>query len=118
MIALPCIDCGEPATFKARCARCRAAYEARPSVRSRIARRARLVTGNNAAARLRAEMRKAIRVQCASCPRRVLASAADIDHIVPLSRGGEDVDENVQILCRPCHKAKTRRDFDFKSPPF
>ncbi|MFF0440158.1 HNH endonuclease [Kitasatospora sp. NPDC004614] len=34
-----------------------------------------------------------------------------MDHITPLALGGEDIDENVQPLCRPCHKAKTCEDF-------
>jgi 5-methylcytosine-specific restriction protein A len=67
-------------------------------------------------------MRKAIReagwAQCAKCPCRVLPSAADVDHVVPLALGGEDIDSNVQILCRPCHKLKTRSDFNFSAPPF
>jgi 5-methylcytosine-specific restriction protein A len=35
----------------------------------------------------------------------------DIDHVLPLSKGGEDVDSNVQPLCKACHKAKTAIDF-------
>jgi 5-methylcytosine-specific restriction protein A len=42
----------------------------------------------------------------------------DIDHIVPLAKGGEDIESNVQVLCKACHKAKTREDFDRKRPPF
>jgi 5-methylcytosine-specific restriction protein A len=48
----------------------------------------------------------------------VLASALDVDHIRPIAHGGEDVDENVQALCRPCHKLKTRTDFGFANTPF
>lgn len=29
------------------------------------------------------------------------------DHIVPLIDGGANADENLQLLCEPCHKAKT-----------
>jgi len=29
-----------------------------------------------------------------------------VDHILPVSEGGEDVIENVQILCTACHKLK------------
>ncbi|WAL76427.1 HNH endonuclease signature motif containing protein [Kitasatospora sp. YST-16] len=67
-------------------------------------------------------MRKAIRkaggAECASCGLWVLGSAIDVDHITPIAHGGQDVDGNVQALCRPCHKLKTRRDFDFQKPPF
>ena len=33
----------------------------------------------------------------------------DVDHIVPLSQGGERLDKNnLQSLCRTCHNIKTR----------
>jgi hypothetical protein len=35
----------------------------------------------------------------------------EIDHIVPLSLGGLDVDSNTRALCRPCHRAVTREQF-------
>lgn len=35
----------------------------------------------------------------------------EVDHIVPVSMGGDFFDwSNLQILCRPCHKIKTRSD--------
>ncbi len=81
-------------------------------------RRAAIARGSNAAGLMRRALRKAGRGECASCRLSFLASAIDVDHITPLAKGGEDVAGNVQLLCRPCHKAKTRRDFDFKAPPF
>nr|WSW47039.1 HNH endonuclease [Streptomyces sp. NBC_01001] len=36
----------------------------------------------------------------------------------PLALGGTDTDGNVQPLCRPCHKLKTRKDFEAQAPPF
>jgi 5-methylcytosine-specific restriction protein A len=67
-------------------------------------------------------MRKLIRragaAECQKCACRVLASAIDVDHVIPLARGGQDVDSNIQALCRPCHKLKTRSDFNFAKPPF
>ncbi len=40
-----------------------------------------------------------------------LPSQLDIDHIKPLALGGEDVESNVQALCKRCHKTKTAMDF-------
>jgi len=37
-------------------------------------------------------------------------AADEVDHIVPLSRGGGDERSNLQPLCRPCHAAKTARE--------
>ncbi|MGY5131265.1 HNH endonuclease [Streptomyces nigrescens] len=47
-----------------------------------------------------------------------LPSQVDIDHIIPLAKGGEDVDSNVQVLCKACHKRKTNMDFNRGAPPF
>jgi 5-methylcytosine-specific restriction protein A len=113
-----CIDCTECATHKGRCKAHHNAYEGRASVRARRKRRAVIARGNNAAANARKAARKAGYVECASCRMRFLASAVDVDHIKPLAHGGEDVDENVQLLCRPCHKLKTRGDFGIQAPPF
>lgn len=34
-----------------------------------------------------------------------------VDHIIPIFRGGEGVGlENIQVLCKPCHKKKTARE--------
>jgi 5-methylcytosine-specific restriction protein A len=67
---------------------------------------------------MRKVIRKAIRWDCEKCHCGVFASAIDVDHIVPLAHGGEDIDSNIQALCRACHKLKTRSDFSFAKPPF
>lgn len=36
--------------------------------------------------------------------------ATDVDHIVPLSRGGTNDSRNLQALCHSCHSRKTRAD--------
>lgn len=36
--------------------------------------------------------------------------AAEVDHVVPLHKGGPDTDENTQNLCVPCHLEKTKTD--------
>lgn len=48
---------------------------------------------------------------CRACLKRGIESPADeVDHIVPLSRGGSDTRANKQSLCVPCHAAKTRAE--------
>jgi 5-methylcytosine-specific restriction protein A len=82
-------------------------------------RRARVIaTGQDAAAKLRREIQREGWAHCANCPAVVLPSAVDVDHILPLSKGGTDTPGNVQVLCRPCHKAKTRDDMGYSAPPF
>jgi len=45
---------------------------------------------------------------CAHCEARGITRAAvEMDHVVPLALGGEDVDDNIQGLCLPCHAIKT-----------
>jgi len=113
-----CLDCREWATHSGRCAVHHAHYEARRSIQSHAKRRAAIARGNNSAARLRKAVRKAGGATCARCSFTYLPSAVDIDHIKPLSRGGEDVDDNVQVLCRTCHRIKTNEDFGYGPPPF
>lgn len=36
--------------------------------------------------------------------------ATDVDHIVQKADGGTDDDDNLQSICRDCHKAKTAAD--------
>jgi 5-methylcytosine-specific restriction endonuclease McrA len=35
--------------------------------------------------------------------------ATEVDHIIELAAGGSNTIDNVQPLCKPCHKAKTSR---------
>lgn len=45
---------------------------------------------------------------CAECERhRRIAVAVELDHIVPLFKGGKDVASNRQGLCHACHLAKS-----------
>lgn len=117
-----CLECRGWATHNGRCALHHSEYNARRSIKSHSKRRAAIARGNNAAARLRRKVREIIKrgdlVPCAMCTGSFLGSGVDIDHVKPLALGGEDVDENVQVLCKACHKAKTRMDFPRKNPPF
>ena len=49
--------------------------------------------------------------KCQSCDRAVFGKGeVHLDHIVPLSQGGTDDDDNLQILCVPCHEDKTKEE--------
>lgn len=50
--------------------------------------------------------------RCAKCDRDIwfLALPFEIDHITPLELGGHEGPHNLQALCIPCHKAKTKLD--------
>jgi 5-methylcytosine-specific restriction protein A len=48
---------------------------------------------------------------CQECKRRGrVTGGMAVDHIVPLWKGGSDDDANKELLCQPCHDAKTARE--------
>ncbi len=52
---------------------------------------------------------------CAICRRLVAYPAGfELDHITPLFKDGEDTDDNMQVLCPPCHAKKTEKDLGYK----
>ena len=106
-----CLDCREWATHAGRCAVHHSEYNARRSIQSHAKRRAAIARGNNAAAKMRRAVNKAGGAYCAVHLGWVPSSLVDIDHIKPLALGGEDVEGNVQALCKRCHKTKTAMDF-------
>ena len=40
-----------------------------------------------------------------------IEAATEVNHIIPLALGGEDVDENTENLCTPCHRTVTAEQF-------
>ncbi|MHC0429219.1 HNH endonuclease [Streptomyces sp. O3] len=106
-----CLDCREWATHKGRCHAHHKAYENGRSYRSHRKRREAIARGHNAAALLRKAVRRASGGRCRVCLGWYLPSQVDIDHVIPLALGGEDVDGNVQVLCKRCHRTKTSLDF-------
>ncbi|MCM0593308.1 MAG: HNH endonuclease [Gloeotrichia echinulata IR180] len=57
--------------------------------------------------------------QCQSCGKTTLETNLTIDHIIPLSRGGQNDISNLQTLCSTCNQKKNndldprfRRHFD------
>ena len=47
---------------------------------------------------------------CRSCG----APSQELDHIRPISSGGETERDNLQALCRPCHLSKSGREANFR----
>ena len=49
---------------------------------------------------------------CVDCQGRgILTLATDVDHILPISKGGDPTDpDNLQCLCASCHASKTQVD--------
>lgn len=39
-----------------------------------------------------------------------VSASVEVDHIVPLARGGSEDRDNKQGICIPCHRAKTARE--------
>jgi 5-methylcytosine-specific restriction protein A len=50
---------------------------------------------------------------CAACRQHWLNG--QYDHAIPLIIGGENRESNLQFLCVPCHKAKTKLDVKLKA---
>ena len=55
---------------------------------------------------------KAFEIQngtCRSCDEEFEISEMDADHITPWSEGGKTVEENCQLLCKPCNRRKSNK---------
>lgn len=44
--------------------------------------------------------------KCAICRKALKFDTAEIDHIIPWSKGGQTIENNAQLLCKPCNAAK------------
>jgi 5-methylcytosine-specific restriction protein A len=52
---------------------------------------------------------------CVACQSKgITREATELDHIVPLFKGGTNEAENLQGLCTECHKDKTRIDMGWR----
>lgn len=47
---------------------------------------------------------------CQMCRQPTDERGFDLDHHIPLEIGGDDTDDNLRPLCRPCHRLKTKGD--------
>lgn len=43
---------------------------------------------------------------CTYCPVEIIETAFDIDHVVPLSKGGADDEDNLVAACPRCNRSK------------
>lgn len=77
----------------------------------RRARRARLAGADGTHTRQDLEnLFAAQRGRCALCRTKLMPDNAEVDHIVPLARGGSNGANNLQYLCLPCNRAKGSKD--------
>ena len=61
---------------------------------------------------LQRQRRLAAEPLCRDCRANGLVVPATVpDHIIPLSRGGTDRDDNVRCLCESCHRDRTAEQF-------
>ena len=51
--------------------------------------------------------------QCAGCQLALPTRLLELDHITPRSRGGPDIDSNLQLLCGWCNRTKGARSNDY-----
>lgn len=52
---------------------------------------------------------------CAHCERKGFVTLAQqVDHILPLHKGGTDDANNLQGLCNACHDAKSLQDMGYR----
>ena len=53
---------------------------------------------------------------CVYCGNRRIASSMDIDHIIPVVRGGSNDESNLQVICRLCNQRKgLQTDDEFRA---
>lgn len=50
-----------------------------------------------------------LKQHCHWCGIRLRLDTASVDHIIPISRGGTNLDDNLTLTCRPCNMAKADR---------
>jgi len=61
---------------------------------------------------LRNKLIKENNFKCNKCKHKFSSDRLILDHKLPIALGGKEFDENnLQILCIPCHKIKTAQDF-------
>ena len=65
---------------------------------------------------LKRELMKRQNYTCVYCGRRRIARSFDIDHILPVVRGGTNDLGNLQVICQPCNQRKgIQTDGEFRA---
>lgn len=49
---------------------------------------------------------------CNGCKSNLSVTRYHMDHIIPVSRGGKNIDSNIQLLCVKCNLSKGAKNFD------
>ncbi|WP_254073694.1 HNH endonuclease [Burkholderia sp. S171] len=62
--------------------------------------------------RIRLRIRERDQYTCQSC--NIGVQAGIVDHKIALINGGNNADDNLQLLCEVCHTDKTNRDLGYK----
>lgn len=99
---------------KARIAAAKAAYNAQNPEIARKANRKRRALKAGSSGVLSLDIVEVLmsfqRGKCPNCRAKLALTGHHVDHITPLSRGGLNVDGNVQLLCPPCNLSKAAKD--------
>lgn len=72
-------------------------------------RRARMLAGGKLSRGISQRLLSLQRGMCAACQCQLSKSGQHLDHIMPLAKGGANVDSNVQLLCPPCNLDKNAK---------
>ena len=72
-------------------------------------RRARMLAGGRLSSGIALKLMTLQRGMCAACHCNLSKSGKHIDHIMPISKGGSNTDENVQLLCPQCNLDKNAK---------
>ena len=106
----PCLVCGRlTAPGKSRCDVHLRMYEAQRTAIRRV-------TRTGASTKARAALNSAGYGRCAVCGNLFRAVDIEVDHIRPLSKGGQDESYNLQYLCLEHHREKSAEERRWNSP--
>jgi 5-methylcytosine-specific restriction endonuclease McrA len=79
----------------------------------RSARKRRAIKAKVGGTHTRADLDRIFKQQrgkCALCKCSLEKAIKELDHIIPISRGGDNGPGNLQWLCRPCNRSKSNKD--------